>query len=141
MILGKLNSVLDILRTLRCHDEGCHPFLLKVSIVEELVGSHAGQPSAVIVIRSRHEGISVTLRVRDLIEATGGAARQPAVRASNKASVVQTGGLIVGGRIFEINKFVQTKTTLTRSIDQSSKFLYLSGGWPVLISWLTVFLG
>ena len=104
MIISKLNSVLDILRTLRCHDEGCHPFLLEVSIVEELVGCHAGQPSAVVMISSRHEGISVTLRVRGQIEAV----RQLAVRAGYKTSVVQADGVIVGGRIFEINKSVQT---------------------------------
>ena len=109
MLIGKPNSVLNIPRTLRCHDEGCHPFLLIiVSIVEELVRCHAGQTSAVVIVCSRHERISITLRVRDLIEATRGAARQLAVSPGYKASVVQTDGMIVGGRILEINKSVQT---------------------------------
>ena len=105
MLIGKLNSELNILRTLCCHDEGCHPFLLIiVSIVEELVRCHAGQTSDVVLIRSRHERISVTLRVWGQIEAV----RQLAVSPGYKASVVQTDGMIVGGRILEINKSVQT---------------------------------
>ena len=137
VVLSKLYSILNVFRSLRCHDKGSHPFFLIVPVVEKLVGRHTGRPIGCIV-SSGDERICVTLRVRGQIGVWPGT--QLALIPSNKSGVVEANERMVSGWIFEIHKSVQTKAALGGARDQSLKIFYLCGAWPTLVTWLTVFL-
>ena len=103
---GKLDSSLYVFRFLRCNDEGRHPFFLKISVVEKLIRRHAGGPVVSIIIGSGDERIFVTLGVWALVGTCGLTAI-----IELKTGVVAADRLIVSGRITEIHKSVQAKTT------------------------------
>ena len=106
---GKPHSSLYVFRGIRCDDEGRHPFFLKISVVEKLVRRHAGSPVPVVsIIGSGDERIFVTLGVWALVGTCGLTAI-----IELKTGVFEADSLIVSGRVTEIHKSVQTKTTLT----------------------------
>ena len=142
VFLSKLYSLLNVFRSLRCHDKGSHPFFLIVSVGQKLVGSHTGRPIGCIV-SSGDKWVGVTLRVRGLIDSCGRSPVKPAASSSsvNQTGVVQTNLSAVDGQVFEIDKSLQTKTTLVGAGDQISKIFYFCRVWPTLVPWLTVFLG
>ena len=135
VIPGKPHSSLYVFRFLRCDDEGRHPFFLKISVVEKLIGRHAGQPIGVIV-SSGDERIFVTLGMGALVGTCGLTAI-----IELKTGVLEADRLIVSGRITEIHKFVQTKTTLSGAVNRCLKICDFRGVWPAFVSRLAVFLG
>ena len=87
--LSKPYSMLNMFRSLCCHDKGGHPFFLEVSVVEKLVGRHTGRPVGCIVC-SGDERICVTLRVRSLVGVWPGSWLALIASNVNEAGVVET---------------------------------------------------
>ena len=96
VVLSKLYSLLNVFRSLRCHDKGSHPFFLIVPVVEKLIGGHTGRPIGSIV-SSGDERICVTLRVRSLVGVWPGTWLALIASNVNEAGVVETNDGMVSG--------------------------------------------